>query len=94
MNFANYLEMMKIKNFNHLKEEATNIKGDFIHFSIKLINGSATSGKRILYDPEYSTFSVIHEIDESYEDMKEVDFIRNSIIMQALNNQCLFKSDL
>jgi hypothetical protein len=85
---------MKIKSLNHLKEEASNNNGDFQHFRISLSNGYATSGKRILYDPMYSMFNVIHEIDESFEEIMEVDFIRESIIMKALENQCLFKSNL
>jgi hypothetical protein len=85
---------MKIKSLNHLKEESSNNNGDFQHFHILLGNGCATSSKRILYDPIYSIFNVIHEIDESFEETLEVDFIRNSIIMKALESQSLFKSSL
>ena len=78
----------------HLKKEVSNNNGYFLHFRIFLNNGCASSGMRISYNGKYSNFYIIHEIEESFEESTEVDFMKNSIIMQALDNQCLFKSDL
>lgn len=82
---------MKVKNLEHLKELANNKNGDFEDFYIILANGLAKSSKRILYSPELDEFSLIHEIDESYQEFNSSEIETKTNLITAIKAQALHK---
>lgn len=60
--------MIKVKSIAHLKKLATNSRGIRQDFFIAIAGGLARSSKQIHYDPITKRFSVVHEIDYSFED--------------------------
>ena len=84
-----------IHSIQELKEACLSQKGDYVHFRVILAGGSAYSSKRILYEPLDNTFSIINEIDESYEDnLTEKELKENTIIVEAIENKALLESIL
>jgi hypothetical protein len=85
--------MQKISSIEELKKEATNKNGDYSDFFI-MLNAGARSSKRIFYDPEENTFSVINEIDYSYQDDLTEEELRNEThIVYAIENGAFYKYD-
>ncbi|MBC8755040.1 hypothetical protein H2O64_10180 [Kordia sp. YSTF-M3] len=82
---------MEVKNLEHLKELASNINGDMEGFYILLAGGLAKSSKRILYDPEYDEFSLINEIDESYQEFNSLAIGKETNLLEAISKKALFK---
>ncbi|WBU90302.1 hypothetical protein [Cellulophaga omnivescoria] len=82
---------MEVKNLQHLKELANNENGDFEDFYIVLANGLAKSSKRILYSSELDEFSLIHEIDESYQEFNSSEIGIKTNLISAINAKSLFK---
>jgi hypothetical protein len=82
---------MTVKNLEHLKELSNNDNGDFEDFYIVLANGLAKSSKRILYSPEIDEFSLIHEIDESYQEFNSSEIEIKTNLISAINAKSLFK---
>jgi hypothetical protein len=83
--------MQKILSIEELKKEATNKNGDYSDFFIAL-NFGARSSKRVFYDPEENTFSVINEIDYSYQDDLTEEQLRNEThIVFAIENGAFYK---
>ncbi len=82
---------MEVKNLEHLKELANNKNGDFEDFHIILANGLAKSSKRILYYPEFDEFSLIHEIDESYQEFNSSEIGIKTNLISAISTKSLFK---
>jgi hypothetical protein len=83
---------MVVKSLEHLKELANNRNGDFEDFHIVLANGLAKSSKRILYSPEFDEFSVINEIDESFQEFNTSEITYKTNLMTAINAKELFKA--
>lgn len=84
---------MLVKNIDHLKELANNENGDFEDFYIVLANGLAKSSKRILFDPELDEFSLIHEIDETYQEFKSYEIGNVTNLIEAIEKKSLFKDN-
>ena len=82
---------MKVNSLNHLIRLASNTNGDFEDFYIIVANGLAKSSKRILYHPEFEEFSIIHEIDESYQEFHISQKRHYDYILKAINLGLLFK---
>lgn len=82
---------MTVKNLQHLKELANNKNGDFEDFYITLANGLARSSKRILYCPKLDEFSIINEIDESYQEFKSFEIETKTNLISAIKAKSLFK---
>ncbi len=73
--------------------EASNKNGEYSDFFITL-NFNLRSSKRILYDEESEKFSIINEIDDSYQDDLTQDQLANeTLIVEAINKNALFKYD-
>lgn len=85
--------MKLITSLEELKKEAVTKNGDYADFFIAL-NFNLRSSKRILYDKETETFSVINEIDYSYQDdLTEEQLADETLIVEAINKSALFKYD-
>lgn len=82
---------MLVKNLEHLKSLAYNKNGDFEDFYILLAKGLAKSSKRILYHPNLDEFSLINEIDESYQEFSTSEIEIKTNLMDAINAKALFK---
>ncbi len=59
--------MKKISSIAELKQEALSKNGEYLEFFITL-NFGLRSSKRILYDSDENLFSIVTEIDDSYQD--------------------------
>jgi hypothetical protein len=86
------LSKMRVNNLEHLKELANNENGDFEDFFILLANGLVRSSKRILYYPASDEFSLINEIDESYQEFTSSEIEEKTNLITAINSNALFKS--
>lgn len=82
--------MKLIESIAHLKTLATNKQGDFVDFFV-ILSGFAKSSKRIMYFPDYDEFSIINEIDESYQEVTTAQLASKTILIKAIDNKCLFK---
>lgn len=79
-----------INDLEDLKDKAFRENGDFVDFFILVAGGLARSGKRIRYDPEYDEFSIIHEIDETYEEFKSNELESKTNLIEAIDKKSLF----
>jgi len=83
---------MEVKNLEHLKELASNINGDMEDFYILLAGGLSRSWKRIFYDKKFDEFSLINEIDESYQEFNSLIIGKETNLLEAISKRALFKS--
>lgn len=83
---------MLVKNLKHLKELANNEKGDMEDYYIVLAGGLSRSWKRIFYDKEFDQFSLIDEIDESFQEFSSSEIEIKTNLISAINSKALFKS--
>ncbi len=83
---------MLVNSLEHLKELANNKNGDFQEFYLKIANGLAKSSKRILYHKDFDEFSLIHEIDESYQEFSSETIGLKTNLLLAIKSKTLFKS--
>lgn len=82
-----------INSISDFKEKAFRENGDFVHFKILLAGGLASSSKRISYRPDDNQFLIIHEIDESYEEIFCNELEQKSNLIEAINKNALFLTD-
>ncbi|MCH2195650.1 hypothetical protein [Kordia sp.] len=82
---------MLVEDLNHLKLLSTNINGDFEDFYVLIANGLARIRKRILYDPIYDEFSLINEINESFQQFHSSKIDIESNLISAIKAKALFK---
>lgn len=82
-----------IKSISDFKEKSFRKNGDFVHFQILLAGGLASTSKRISYRPEYDQFLIIHEIDESYEEIFTHELEHKSNLIEAINKSALFLTE-
>jgi len=82
-----------VKSLSDFKDKAFRVNGDFVHFNIKLAGGLAWSGKRISYRPNQDQFLIIHEIDESYEEIYSSDLSSKSNFIEAIHKESLIVVD-
>ena len=82
---------MLVNSLEHLKKLAVNENGDFQDFYISVANGIARSSKRILYEYKNDAFSLIHEVDESYQEFNSSEIKEKTNLIEAINRKALFK---
>ena len=82
---------MRVRNIEHLVSLASNSNGDFEDFYISIANGLAKSSKRILYHPDSEEFSMINEIDESFQEFHISEIENQSNLVEAMQKGALFK---
>lgn len=70
---------------------ASNPNGDFEDFYISIANGLCKSSKRILYHPEFEEFSMINEIDESFQEFHISEIEKKTNLVEAMQKGALFK---
>ena len=83
--------MVKVENLEHLKELASKTNGDFVDFHILLGGGLAKSSKRIQYDLQFDEFCIIHEIDESFQELKSNQLDAKTNLIEAIEKKALFQ---
>lgn len=83
---------MRVQSLQHLIILASNPNGDFEDFYVSIANGLAKSSKRILYHPEFEEFSMINEIDESYQEFHISEIEKQTNLVDAIQKKSLFKS--
>jgi hypothetical protein len=83
---------IRICSLLQLKYLANNSNGDFSDFHIVLVGGLAASSKRILYHSEFDEFSIISEIDESYQEVSSANLAYETNLILAIKNGCLYRS--
>lgn len=81
--------MVLVKSIKHLKKLASNKNGDFIDFVV-FLSKFAKSSKRIIYYGETDEFSIINEIDDSYQELTTDELASKTILVTAIQNRCLF----
>ena len=85
--------MKRIDSIEELKKETLNANGGYVDFFI-LLNGNARSSKQVSYNPETNRFSVINEIDFSYQDnLSEKQLENKTHIVLAIQSGAFFKYD-
>lgn len=82
-----------VTSIDHLKQLAFRENGDHVHFYILLAGGLARSSKRISYRPNSREFLIIHEIDESDEDVYEDELGVRTNLVEAIENQKMYCCD-
>jgi len=87
------MQYKSIQSIQELKVSCLSQQGDYVHFRMVLAGGLAYSSKRILYDSGDNTFSIINEIDESYQDNLTEDDLKNkTMIVEAIEKKAFFES--
>jgi hypothetical protein len=87
------MEHIRVNSLAHLKELAYRENGDYIHFYILLAGGLARSSKRISYRPDSREFLIIHEIDESDEEVPEDELFSRTNLLDAVEKGAMFCCD-
>lgn len=82
-----------VTSIDHLKQLALRDNGDYVHFYILLAGGLARSSKRISYRTDSNEFLIIHEIDESDEEVPESELASRTNLVEAVENGALFCCD-
>lgn len=83
---------MTIESLEQLKKIAFNENGDSVEFFIMLAGGLARSSKRISYYPATDEFSILNEIDNSFQTVSSSQLAQETNIVEAISKNCLFKS--
>jgi hypothetical protein len=83
--------MIKVNSISHLKELAYNANGDFVEFNLYLANGL----ERISYRPdETKEWLIINEIDNSYQELKDVNLSKKTPIVEAIDKGVFYLLDI
>ncbi|HET6992287.1 MAG TPA: hypothetical protein VFJ43_13220 [Bacteroidia bacterium] len=84
--------MEKVTSLDHLKKLTTSRDGTRVDLFILLGRGFARSSKQISYDPEYKVFSVVNEIDFSFQDdLTDEDLESQTHIVEAIEKGVFYK---
>lgn len=87
--------MKRVKSIQDLKTLAYRENGDFVHFDLYLAGGLARSSKRISYRPNQSNpWLIIHEIDESFQELSDLNLLKKTQIPEAIINECFYLSKM
>lgn len=84
---------VRVESIDHLKELAYRENGDYVHFYILIAGGLARSSKRISYRADSRRFLIIHEIDESDEEVPEDDLASRTNLVEAVEKEGMFWCD-
>lgn len=82
-----------IISLSDFKEKAFRKDGDFVNFNILLAGGIAISRKRVSYRPDEDKFLIIHEIDESYEEIASCELAEKSNFIEAIKYNALILTE-
>ncbi len=85
------LVKMLVKDLEHLKGLANNKNGDLEDFYVSLAGGLCKSGKRIFYDTEFDSFSLVNEIDDSFQSFNSSEIGEVTNLLEAISKNSLFK---
>jgi len=80
-----------IESLEQLKRLSYNKNGDFVEFFILLAGGLARSSKRISYNPNSDQFSIINEIDDSFQEVHSTKIESETNLLEAISKNSLFK---
>ncbi|MFK7950466.1 MAG: hypothetical protein AB8G11_22960 [Saprospiraceae bacterium] len=80
---------MLVKSLENLKELIDD-NGDYVEFYI-LLAGGLMSSKRIMYLPEHDYVSIIHEVDDSEQELTFSEIATKTNLLEAINKFALFK---
>ncbi len=87
--------MQQISSIEQLKHLAYKENGDFVEFYLLLAGGLARSCKRISYRPnERKQWLIINEIDDTYQELLETNFAKNTPIAEGIDKGAFFLSDM
>ena len=82
----------QIQTVQELKEICLLQEGGYVDFFIALSGGSLRSSKQISYNLSNNTFSIINEIDNSYQDDLTEDDLRNETnIIYAIEQKAFYQ---
>jgi hypothetical protein len=87
------IQHIRVESLDHLKQLAYRGNGDYVHFYVLLAGGLARSGKRISYRPDSREFLIIHEIDESDEEVLEGELASQTYLVEAVEKGAMFCCD-
>lgn len=87
------IQHIPVKSLNNLRDLAFRPNGDYVHFYIQLAGGLARSSKRISYRPDGREFLIIHEIDESDEEVSEDELSSRTNLLESIKKGALFCCD-
>jgi len=82
---------MIVDSLEQLKELAQNDNSDFQEFYVLLAGGFFRSSKRILYDPKIGQFSILNEIDNSYQELLSEELSDKTNLIKAIDAKALYK---
>ncbi|MDT0690025.1 hypothetical protein RM549_09535 [Salegentibacter sp. F188] len=77
----------------HFKAESFKENGDFVDFFILVAGGWGKSSKRISYRPHFKEFLIIHEIDESYQELNSDEIGAETNLLEAISKKAFYKID-
>ena len=80
-----------VNSLEHLKLLSENENEDFVDFFIVIAGGFAKSSKRILYHNKFDEFSIINEIDESFQKVSSVNLEKETNLIEAIEKGALYK---
>ena len=81
-----------IHTVEELKEICLTQNGEYVDFFIALAGGTMRSSKQISYNSSNNTFSVINEIDNSYQDdLTEDELGSETNIIFAIEKKALYQ---
>lgn len=86
-------QSIKVENLDHLKKLAFRANDDHVHFYILLVGGLARTSKRISYRPEFKEFLLVHEFDESDEEVPEGELASRTYLVEAVEKGAMFCND-
>ncbi len=85
--------MQRITSVHQLKTIANRENGDFVEFYLLLAGGLARSCKRISYRPnEEKNWLIIHEIDGSYQELRDKNLSKRTLIVEAIEQGAFYFS--
>tara|TARA_B110000046_G_scaffold159157_1_gene171508 strand:- start:190 stop:444 length:255 start_codon:yes stop_codon:yes gene_type:complete len=83
--------MIRVENIQHLKQLAHKSNGYFVNFQIVLAGGLVTSSKRIQFNSDLDQFSIINEIDESFQEVKSDQLGVQTNLIETMRKNALFQ---
>lgn len=87
--------MERINSVQQLKTVAYRENGDFVEFYLLVGGGLARSVKRMSYRPnEAKNWLIIHEIDDTYQELVDKNLAKKTLIVQAIDNGVFYLSDI
>lgn len=86
------IKVFRVESLEQLKVLCSGRIGDMVQFFI-MLGGFARSSKRISYSPEEDFWVIVHEIDESSQELTTEQLIATTNFMEAIEKNALFFND-